>query len=138
MFNSEFVLVNNIDGKSTPLRVPEETSKDSLLSWVNSIKPAQLPNWIGLPNNAEKILLTERGRNARHGLKKACGALGQDLLKNMLKMSDDELAYDDSSEKEQKAPSWMVVLADLCKRWLEALPKVSIVPLLSCMLCALT
>lgn len=65
VFNHEFVLVNNIDGKSTPLRVPEETAKDSLLSWVNSIKPAQLPNWIGLPNNAEKVLLTERGNEMR-------------------------------------------------------------------------
>lgn len=42
----------------------------------------------------------------------------------MLKMSGDELAYDESSDKEKKAPSWMLVLSDHCKNWLQALPKV--------------
>ncbi|KAL7076037.1 hypothetical protein ACQ4LE_004542 [Meloidogyne hapla] len=43
----------------------------------------------------------------------------------MLKMSDDELAYDeiDSSLQNKVAPSWMVVLKEHCQVWLAELPK---------------
>lgn len=63
-FDPEFVLIDEIDGaNSQPLRVPDETaSKDSLLNWVNHIKALQRPNWIGLPNNADKVLIAERGK----------------------------------------------------------------------------
>ncbi|CAK5084784.1 unnamed protein product [Meloidogyne enterolobii] len=111
LFDSNFVLIEDIDGNSTPLVVPDETStKDSLINWVHQIKAAQMPSWIGLPNNAEKVLLTERG---------------QELLRKMLKMSDDELAYDeiDSSLQNKVAPSWMVVLKEHCQAWLAEFPK---------------
>lgn len=102
------MLINNIDGKASRLTVPEETTKDSLLSWTHNIKTAQMPNWIGLPNNAEKVLLTVRG---------------QELLRNMLKMSDDELVY--AEEGDQAAtPSWLALQAELAQRWLASLPKV--------------
>uniref|UniRef100_A0A914PHS0 Dynein heavy chain n=1 Tax=Panagrolaimus davidi TaxID=227884 RepID=A0A914PHS0_9BILA len=107
-FDDEFVLINNVDGKSLPLYIPEARSRDQLLQWINHIEFLQMPSWIGLPNNAEKILLTLRG---------------QELIRNMLKMSDAVLAYNDSSEIEQKAPSWMNVLAETANRWLSALPK---------------
>lgn len=62
LFDPDFVLIPNIDGRSNSLLVPEETSsKDGLMDWVHQIKAAQMPNWIGLPNNAEKVLLTVRG-----------------------------------------------------------------------------
>lgn len=61
-FDSEFVLIQNIDDSAKPLYVPDETStKDSMINWVHQIRSAQMPNWIGLPNNAEKVLLAERG-----------------------------------------------------------------------------
>lgn len=40
-------------------------------------------------------------------------------------MSDDELAYEESAETEQKAPSWMHVLSELGSRWLKILPEVA-------------
>ena len=42
----------------------------------------------------------------------------------MLKVSDEELAYDDSLDENKKAPSWMLVLSGHCGRWLQALPEV--------------
>ncbi|KAI1728166.1 dynein heavy chain and region d6 of dynein motor domain-containing protein [Ditylenchus destructor] len=110
IFEQDYVLVKDIDGKSTPLYVPEHdnTTRDKVLMWVNSVKSAQMPNWIGLPNNAEKVLLTSRG---------------QELLRNMMKVSDEELAYDDSLDENKKAPSWMLVLSGHCGRWLQALPE---------------
>jgi hypothetical protein len=41
----------------------------------------------------------------------------------MIKMSDDELAYEEE-DSSKKAPSWMVVLSGNCQTWLAALPKV--------------
>lgn len=38
-------------------------------------------------------------------------------------MSDDELAYDESSEQGQKAPSWMHILSELGGSWLKILPE---------------
>lgn len=46
-------------------------------------------------------------------------------MRKMLKMSDDEFAYEeDSQQQSKKAPSWMVVLTGNCQTWLAALPKV--------------
>lgn len=61
IFDPDYVLIQNIDEKALSLCVPDETNRDKLLSWMNNIRSAQMPNWIGLPNNAEKVLLTVRG-----------------------------------------------------------------------------
>ena len=40
----------------------EQMNKDSYLNWINStINIEQKPSWLGLPNNAEIILLTNIG-----------------------------------------------------------------------------
>uniref|UniRef100_A0A1I7Y6V7 Dynein heavy chain, cytoplasmic n=1 Tax=Steinernema glaseri TaxID=37863 RepID=A0A1I7Y6V7_9BILA len=106
-FESNCVLINNIDGKSSTLCVPDGTTRDNLLTWVEDIKQHQMPSWLGLPNNAEKVLLTDRGHT---------------LLRNLLKVSDEELAFEDSTEKVVVAP-WMNILSDLCQQWMKLLPK---------------
>lgn len=45
------------------------------------------------------------------------------MLKNLLKVSDDELAFTGDGEKEAK-PQWMAQLAELAQQWLKLLPKV--------------
>lgn len=56
--------------------------RDHFLKWIESLADRQTPAWLGLPNNAEKVLLTTRGT---------------DLISKLLKMQqledDDELAY---------------------------------------------
>uniref|UniRef100_A0A183BLW3 Dynein_C domain-containing protein n=1 Tax=Globodera pallida TaxID=36090 RepID=A0A183BLW3_GLOPA len=93
-FDTEFVLVDDIDGKA--LHTPEETgSKDSLINWVINIKSLQKPNWIG-----------------------------QEFVRKMLKMSDDELAYEaDDLESSKNSPTWMVQLSGQCRTWLDSLPE---------------
>ncbi|KAL3119196.1 hypothetical protein niasHT_003483 [Heterodera trifolii] len=90
--------------------MPNETnSKDEFINWVINIKALQTPNWIGLPNNAEKVLLAERG---------------QEFIRKMIKMSNDELAYEaDDLEGNKQAPTWMVQFSAQCKSWLDALPQ---------------
>ena len=77
-FESDYSLIEKFDG-DTPLKVPDAVQKDQLVAWVEAIKNQQvcslfclkncpkklifqLPSWLGLPNNAEKVLLTNRGK----------------------------------------------------------------------------
>merc|ERR1719481_1759741 len=81
------------------------------------------PDWLGLPNNAERVLLAQRGH---------------DLVIKLLKMQqlddeDDELAYSDGSEgktgrDEEGRPAWMRTLHGNSSSWLSLLPT-SISPL---------
>jgi len=87
-FDHGYVLVDDIDGKSTPLCVPDEVTREKLISWVNDIRSVQMPSWIDLPNSAENVVNTLRGQN---------------LLRNMLKVSGEELAYEDTPDEKTKA-----------------------------------
>lgn len=87
------------------ITMPDGTRRDHFLKWIESLADRQTPAWLGLPNNAEKVLLTTRGT---------------DLISKLLKMQqledDDELAYSkDESLPNDPAqvdgrPSWMKTL----------------------------
>jgi dynein heavy chain 1 len=57
-FDEKFLLV---DDKQDRIYSKEFTNKDSYLNWINEIDNEQKPSWLGLPNNAEGILLTNIG-----------------------------------------------------------------------------
>lgn len=60
-FDADRVLISNIDGKGTDLCIPDGNSREHLIHWAEKMPYLQLPYWLGLPNNAEKVLLTVRG-----------------------------------------------------------------------------
>ncbi|XP_011314571.1 dynein heavy chain, cytoplasmic isoform X1 [Fopius arisanus] len=122
-FESDFALVANVDGGSQGnqrhITMPDGTRRDHFLKWIESLSDRQTPSWLGLPNNAEKVLLTTRGT---------------DLVSKLLKMQqledEDELAYshDESLDAPREAegdgrPSWMRVLHNSASTWLQLLPK---------------
>ncbi len=41
--------------------MPDGSRRDHFLSWIETLSDRQTPSWLGLPNNAEKVLLTTRG-----------------------------------------------------------------------------
>lgn len=49
--------------------------------------------------------------------------LGETMLANLLKVSDEELAFTGDDQKVQ-SPPWMSVLAEQSSQWLKLLPKV--------------
>uniref|UniRef100_A0A914QJU2 Dynein heavy chain n=1 Tax=Panagrolaimus davidi TaxID=227884 RepID=A0A914QJU2_9BILA len=65
-FEDDFVLINNVDGKSSPLYIPEAHSRDQLLQWIYHIKFLQMPNWIGLPKNAKRFFLLFVDKNSKY------------------------------------------------------------------------
>lgn len=125
-FETDFALVANVDGIGGPggqrhITMPDGTRRDHFLHWIENISDRQTPSWLGLPNNAEKVLLTTRGT---------------DLVSKLLKMQqledEDELAY--SSEESQHLhaqaecktdgrPAWMRTLHNSATTWLQLLPK---------------
>jgi len=124
-FEADFALVANVDGVAggpggqRHITMPDGTRRDHFLHWIESLADRQTPSWLGLPNNAEKVLLTTRGT---------------DLVGKLLKMQqledDDELAYsveeglDQTHEKEGDGrPSWMRTLHNSASTWLQLLPK---------------
>ncbi|CAH0551344.1 unnamed protein product [Brassicogethes aeneus] len=119
-FEGDFALVANIDngpGGNRHITMPDGTRRDHFLKWIESLADRQTPAWLGLPNNAEKVLLTTRGT---------------DLVSKLLKMQqledDDELAYsvDESSPDPAQVdgrPSWMKTLHNSALTWLQLIPK---------------
>ena len=47
---------------SEAIVMPDGTKRENYLQWAAALPKAQLPTWLGLPNNAEKVLLTTQGR----------------------------------------------------------------------------
>jgi len=66
-FEADFALVANVDGVAggpggqRHITMPDGTRRDHFLHWIESLADRQTPSWLGLPNNAEKVLLTTRG-----------------------------------------------------------------------------
>lgn len=117
-FEADFALVGNVEGQRH-ITMPDGTRRDQFLKWIESLADRQTPSWLGLPNNAEKVLLTTHGT---------------DLVSKLLKMQqledDDELAYSAEEgiesalpRQEDGRPSWMKALHNSATAWLELLPK---------------
>jgi len=122
-FEADFALVANLDGSSRHITMPDGTRRDHFLHWIENLADRQTPSWLGLPNNAEKVLLTTRGT---------------DLVSKLLKMQqledEDELAYvsEDATRLDTPLvsdpgatdgrPAWMRTLHNSAQTWLQLLP----------------
>merc|ERR550532_778660 len=117
LFNSKCFEVDYplVQGKN--IHMPEGVRRDQFMSWIMSLADKQSPDWLGLPNNAETVLLTN---------------LGKSVIVKLLKMQqldeDEELAYDqDHTETKHKKsdgrPSWMRSLSETVSNWLNNMPK---------------
>ncbi|KAF6780273.1 hypothetical protein AHF37_00288 [Paragonimus kellicotti] len=115
----DFQLVSNVDGQSGKhISIPESSTREDLLAWIHKLPDVQTPSWLGLPNNAEKVLLTN---------------LGHEMTGNLLKMQeaitgDESLvsgAFDrkKSSVVSDSRPAWMRQLLSSASTWLSLLPK---------------
>jgi len=109
------------DGKD--IHMPEGTRRDQFLAWIDGLPDKQSPDWLGLPTNAETVLLTN---------------LGKSTIIKLLKMQqldeDEELAYDqdqttappggsDKNQVEIGQPAWMRSMNESVSNWLSQMPK---------------
>lgn len=116
-FDSEFKLACKVDGHKD-IQMPDGIRREEFVQWVELLPDTQTPSWLGLPNNAERVLLTTQG---------------VDVISKMLKMQvledEDDLAY---AETEKKArvdstsdgrPAWMRTLHTTASNWLHLIPQ---------------
>jgi dynein heavy chain 1 len=126
-FEADFLLVSSQEvqsGDSCRIVMPEGIRRDQFLQWIEALSDRQYPAWLGLPNNAEKVLLTTRGT---------------DMVTKLLKMQlleDDDDDEDDSAylasaqrDKDNAAaqrsdgrPAWMRSLLESARTWMGLLP----------------
>ena len=123
-FEPDFALVASIKEESdaAPCRIvmPEGIRRDQFLQWIGALSDNQSPAWLGLPNNAERVLLTTRG---------------SDMVAKLLMMRLFEDDDDDEADEADRAaaaaataaalqgrPAWMRSLLDSAGTWLGLLP----------------
>lgn len=78
-FNSDFKLVDT----DQPLYVPEGIGMSEFMRWVNALPEREPPTYLGLPANAEKLLLVGHGK---------CMIENLNSLTNMLEEGDQGIA----------------------------------------------
>lgn len=65
-FNEDHKLVHGPeagDGPDAGLTVPEATRMGDMMDWVGALPEREPPTYLGLPANAEKLLLVGHGKN---------------------------------------------------------------------------
>jgi hypothetical protein len=64
--NNSYPLIKD-DGSSLLIPMPQDTTKNKYVEWVKQLPPNEKPTWLGLPDNAEKVLLISEG-NRKHNM----------------------------------------------------------------------
>ena len=129
-FDADFALVCGADGmKGGVINMPDGIRREQFVQWTEQLADQQMPSWLGLPNNAEKVLLTGQGSDM----------IGKLLKMQLLEDDDDELAYSPTnppsprpgggatSPEERRSdgrPAWMRTLNNSLHTWLQLVPKV--------------
>ncbi|KAF4101796.1 hypothetical protein G5714_016596 [Onychostoma macrolepis] len=115
-FDSEFKLALKVDGHKD-IKMPDGIRREEFIHWVEMLPDTQTPSWLGLPSNAEKVLLTTQGIDM----------MGK-LLKMQMLEDEDDLAYE--TEKKQRStsssdtqPAWMRTLHTTARNWLQLIPE---------------
>uniref|UniRef100_A0A8C9Q1N6 Cytoplasmic dynein 1 heavy chain 1 n=1 Tax=Spermophilus dauricus TaxID=99837 RepID=A0A8C9Q1N6_SPEDA len=116
-FDSEFKLACKVDGHKD-IQMPDGIRREEFVQWVELLPDTQTPSWLGLPNNAERVLLTTQG---------------VDMISKMLKMQmledEDDLAYAETEKKTRTdstsdgRPAWMRTLHTTASNWLHLIPQ---------------
>ncbi|EDQ85850.1 uncharacterized protein MONBRDRAFT_11532 [Monosiga brevicollis MX1] len=91
---------------------PEGFHREQFLAWAASLPDSQSPSWLGLPSNAEIVLLTNR----------AAAMAGNCQMLQTTDDGDDEEEEVIESAASSAAPAWMKTVQHNCEQWQQALP----------------
>lgn len=76
-FEEGFKIVKDTEHAGSGLEVPSSTSWTSFMEWVDRLPEREPPTYLGLPSNAEKLLLVGLARDMCGGLKRVLGILDE-------------------------------------------------------------
>ncbi|XP_052769398.1 cytoplasmic dynein 1 heavy chain 1-like isoform X2 [Mya arenaria] len=115
-FESDFTLVASIDG-CKKIAMPDSIRREEFVTYAEHLDAErQTPAWLGLPNNAEKVLLTTHGADMCAKLMKVELLEDDDDLDTAGKDDDEKLVVDGR-------PAWMRTLHASVRTWLDLVPK---------------
>lgn len=116
-FELDYKLVQD---EAFSVNMPDAIRREQFVQWIENLKHQQTPSWLGLPNSAEIVLLTNYGVEITNKL----------LKLSVMDEEEDELAYspDEQEEKRTKEtlsgqPAWMRQLQQTVIEWQKVLPK---------------
>ena len=118
-FEEGFTLVDNVPGfPGGKIRIPEGIRRDEFITWVSKLPDQQMPSWLGLPNNADEVLLISEG----------AAVMNKTLKVHALVQQEEELLSGDMNvephaEIEDGRPVWMKNLTNTVSDWLKLLPE---------------
>ncbi|KAI9204677.1 dynein heavy chain [Polychytrium aggregatum] len=101
------------DGEA--LIIPEGTKLEQFVSWAQQLPEQQPPSWLGLPNNAEKVLMASKGLSMISNVRKM----------RSLNEEEDVVNSSGATTKASSAaqPAWMRVIISSVDEWLAMLPE---------------
>jgi len=107
-------------GEGMPaITVPEGTRVEQFLVWASELPDKEQPYWIGLPNNAERVL---KQSQALELLSKIQVTMTTDDDGDGLAFAAQEIMSQVDSGAAHSKPSWMVKLGETSLSWLDKLP----------------
>jgi len=124
---------------SEAVTIPEGTTLAHFAKWIQTLPDRQSPAWLGLPANAEKVLLTSQGSAllSKLGTMKSLSADEEDTVAAPTPASSKKgkgaaaaaVSAPIASDGASTQPAWMVALAATAAEYLNSLPdKMSTLP----------
>ena len=91
------------------------------MDWISQLPDTQTPSWLGLPNNAEKVLLTARGEpycswySVHSALIWSLLTEGNDMVMKLLRMENLDLEDDLEYSAGDRSVGYCGILDEYCQ-----------------------
>jgi len=126
-FENDFALVESRLGSSNNVLIPEGIRRDEFLSWVESLDhSSHSPTWLGLPPNAERVILLNLGQDMIRKLLRLQALEDEDEVLVTISQKAGDSSADSSLVSELSGgdvrPTYMKTLAADIETWLKYLP----------------
>lgn len=126
-FERDFALVDGRFGSTNNVVIPEGIRRDEFLSWVESLDHlSHSPTWLGLPPNAERVILFNLGQDIIRKLLRLQALEDEDEVLVTISQKAGDSSADSSLVSELSGgdvrPTYMKTLAADVETWLNYLP----------------
>jgi dynein heavy chain 1 len=127
-FESDFALVENRLDSTADVIIPEGIRRDEFLAWIDSLDhSSHSPSWLGLPSNAERVILHNLGQDMIRKLLRLQALEDEDEVLVTISQRAGDSSADSSLVSELSGgdvrPTYMKTLALDVENWLKYLPK---------------
>ncbi|KAI8066635.1 dynein heavy chain [Gongronella butleri] len=127
-YDLDFELVKASSSAEKPVIAPEGTKMEHFMDWVNTLPDREPPTWLGLPSNAERVLLTLKGKAMLAKVRKMKSITDDDEVafspqdRQKQQQQQQQQKQKDAASASQQQPAWMRSLHASITQWLSLLP----------------